>query len=164
MARRAGTRPENNMVKRVIPAVKSNTCVSARLKLERWPRPSIRGDDPHQRSSPEIRQVDTEEAPAARKEQGFGQDLARQPRLTAPSETRRAISCCRAAPRASSRLATLAHATAGGGPHRLEQQQRPGQLIAQRKNPAPAGSISSFILRIKGLFCSPGLLVESRLV
>ena len=54
--------------------------------------------------------------PATREQHRFRQRLPHQPEPPAPSETRTAISRCRAAPRASSRLATLVHAMRSNSP------------------------------------------------
>ena len=72
--------------------------------------------DPHQRIGAEVREHDAEQAAGRGEQQRFGQHLPHQAEPAGAERTRTVISRCRAAPRASSRLATLVHASSSSRP------------------------------------------------
>ena len=129
----AGMSPKRSAASTVTATVNISTRASSGMsRCGEGPGDLTRHHDPHQHRRAESRADDTQDAPHRGEEQRFGQHLPSDAEAAAPSETRPAISCCRAAPREQQAADVDARQQQHAADHRHQQQQRPAELLMQR--------------------------------
>ena len=149
----AGASPKSTPVSTATAAVNSSTrrsgCTS-NARCAAAPRRIAPGQhEAHQRAGANIRQRDAEQAARSREQQRLGQHLPHQTqRGRRRATTRKANSRCLAAPRASSRLATLVQAISRSRPT-MAISTRSGRRIdrAARRTPPPPARLDGDLAR-----------------